>query len=377
MSSVVRGSTRILFTLPLVVTLVGCVGPTTPLGAVDSSLNGPHTVEEPIVSQHPKEVSDSTAEERASIVFSPSFQQVHGPYTWKIIIFDPSGKMPPELSRVRVYYNDLEVTDSTQFQFEVGYEKTKESRPEAILLKMPNLRLNTMEDHTIKVDYTTFAGKKISAHYPFPYVQDFEAEETIVTTRPFTAKPEIVQSIYDASKHYKINPVLLAALIAQESSFNPNALSNAKALGLTQITHLTERDISKRFRKWPRYSGISRISRRKLRRMIPKVINSRNEWRLDPGKSVWGGAYYLAYLRGRLVDAANLQTVTKAGGDIDKVVTEACLASYNSGLNRILYTINRYEEKWLEQKKTKEAKRYIRKILSYYGAFKDDGTFSL
>jgi len=355
-----RSLAVLLFCLLLV---TGCVGPTTPLGAVDRSAEG-------------SEVSPRAppllppAEEPARILFSPAYQQVHGPYTWHVAVVDPASGERPDAGRLRVFYNGLEVTESARFQFRVDYRRSGEQAGEVLFLEMPHLRLRPLDDHEIVVEYTTAQGRAISSRYPFPAVHDLEGEEELASTSPFSVEDRVLAAVHEASRHYRLNPVLLVALIAQESSFDPYALSKARALGLTQVTHLAERDVARAFPDWPRYPGIQEFSRRKLGRLIPRVVNGTNEWRLDPVKSVWGGAHYLAYLRDRLVHEANWPKVALAGGDPDRLLAEASLAAYNSGLNRTLYWILRHRDRWLDQDNAREAKRYVRKILSYYGAFR-------
>ncbi len=58
--------------------------------------------------------------------------------------------------------------------------------------------------------------------YPFPYENVIEA----------------------AAAKYSVDPLLLVALIRQESSFDPSALSNANAIGLTQFMPTTARTIA-------------------------------------------------------------------------------------------------------------------------------------
>ncbi len=351
-----RALVLVLCCLPL---LAGCVGPSTPLGAVDRSAEGPEAAARP-------SAAPASPGEPARILFSPAYQQVHGPYTWQVVVVDPAAGDRPDASRLRVFYNGLEVTESARFQFRVDYRRAGEQAGEALLLEMPHLRLRPLDDHEIVVEYTTAQGRPISSRYPFPAVQDLEGEEELASTGPFSVEGRVLEAVYEASRHYRLNPVLLVALIAQESSFNPNALSKARALGLTQVTHLAERDIVRAFPDWPRYPEIQTFSRRKLGRLIPRVIHGGNEWRLDPVKSVWGGAHYLAYLR------ANRSTVLLAGEDRERVLAEASLAAYNSGLNRTLYWILRHRDRWLDQDNAREAKRYVRKILSYYGAFRSE-----
>ncbi|MBE0616669.1 MAG: transglycosylase SLT domain-containing protein [Proteobacteria bacterium] len=352
--------------------VVGCVGPTTPLGAVERSAEGLEAGAGPLAS-----TGSGPAEEPARILFSPAYQQVHGPYTWHVVVVDPAAGDRPDPSHLRVFYNGLEVTSSARFQFRVDYRRAGEPAREVLFLEMPHLRLRPLDDHEIVVEYTTAQGRPLSARYPFPSLRDLQGEEELASTGPFAVEARVLEAVQEASRHYRINPVLLVALIAQESSFNPYALSKARALGLTQVTHLAEKDIALAFPDWPRYPGIQGFSRAKLRRLIPKVVNGRNEWRLDPVKSVWGGAHYLAYLRDRLVHAANQPKVALAGEDRDRVLAEASLAAYNSGLNRTLHWILRYRGSWLDQEGAREAKRYVRKILSYYGAFRSAPELSL
>jgi hypothetical protein len=353
--------------------LAGCLGPTTPLGAVDRSAEGPPeaSLQPPAEAlQAPAAPGAAEAEEPARILFTPSYQQVHGPYTWKVVVVDPSAPERPDAGRLRVFYNGFEVTDSARFQFRVGYRRAEERDLEALLLEMPHLRLRPLDDHDIVVKYTTARGTPVSASYPFPAVRDLGAQEAVGTTGPFSVDPTVLGAVYEASRHYRLNPVLFLALIAQESSFNPWALSKARALGLTQITHLAERDIAPAFPDWPRYPAIDGLSRNSLRRLIPQVVNGDNEWRLHPVKSVWGGAHYLSHLRGRLQHERNRPAVSLGGEDEDRVLAEATLAAYNSGLSRTLHWMLRHREQWLDQDKAKEAKRYVRKIISYYGAFR-------
>ena len=344
---------------------VGCVGPTTPLGAVDRPARGNHPATEPAQGQ-----PAAPAAQRAEIIFSPTHQRVHGPYTWQVMLLDPTGEGRPELSKVRIFYNDMEVTASSRSQFEVRQEVVTVQGQPALLLRMPHLRLDPLAEHRIRVDYTTAAGDCLSAAYEFPLLDNLDTQEALATTAPFRIDPELRSTIESVSDEFGVNPVVLAALIAQESSFDPHALSRARALGLTQVTHLTEPDIARQFPGWPRNPRLGRFSRSELRDLIPSVINRGNEWRLDPEKSIRGGAFYLGYLRDRLQAEANRPYLDKAGTDRGRIVAEASLAAYNSGLNRILYMMKTHGPAWLEQKQTREAKRYVRKILSYYGSFR-------
>src|SRR5260370_32617049 len=53
------------------------------------------------------------------------------------------------------------------------------------------------------------------------------------------------------SKKNGLDPFLMAALIRQESEFNPKAVSRANARGLTQILPSTGRELSRRLKMKP------------------------------------------------------------------------------------------------------------------------------
>lgn len=97
------------------------------------------------------------------------------------------------------------------------------------------------------------------------------------------------------SKQNGLDPFLLAALIRQESEFNPKAISVANARGLTQIMPSTGRELSRKLKVRP-YST-ARL--------------------FQPAVSLQFGSYYL-------------KTITDSlGGHF-----EAALAAYNAGLSR-------------------------------------------
>jgi soluble lytic murein transglycosylase len=97
------------------------------------------------------------------------------------------------------------------------------------------------------------------------------------------------------SKQHGVDPYLMAALIRQESEFNPKAVSRANARGLTQILPSTGRELSRRLKVQP-YSTAS---------LFQPVVN------------VQLGTFYLK----SMVDHLN--------GHV-----EAALAAYNAGLSR-------------------------------------------
>lgn len=109
---------------------------------------------------------------------------------------------------------------------------------------------------------------------------------------PLPYKQELVGS----AKHAALDPYILAALIRQESEFNPNAVSRANAYGLTQVVPATGRQLARR-------SG--------LRRFTPAML-------FEPGTNLRLGASYLRAI------------LDQWGGK-----WEQTLASYNAGKSRV------------------------------------------
>jgi soluble lytic murein transglycosylase len=97
------------------------------------------------------------------------------------------------------------------------------------------------------------------------------------------------------SKANSLDPFLVAALIRQESEFDPRAVSRTSARGLTQIMPDTGRELSRRLHLTP-YS-------------TPRLF--------EPGVNLQLGTYYLKMV------------TTQLGGH-----EEAALAAYNAGMSR-------------------------------------------
>lgn len=117
------------------------------------------------------------------------------------------------------------------------------------------------------------------------------------------------------ARQYEVDPFNVAALIRQESEFNPRALSYAKAYGLTQVVPATGRSLSKRV-------GLKRFSTAMLYR---------------PDVNLKLGTYFLHSL------------LASFGGK-----WEPTLASYNAGKSRV--------DAWLTWANYKEPAEFIESI---------------
>ena len=120
--------------------------------------------------------------------------------------------------------------------------------------------------------------------------------------------------IQEAALRYDMDPLLIKAVIKQESNFNPNAASNKGALGLMQLMPGTARDM-----------GVFDV--------------------FDPRDNIFGGTRYLRRL------------YSQFNGDL-----ALALASYNAGPERV-YATNRIPD-------IPETQNYVRSVISLYDTYK-------
>jgi soluble lytic murein transglycosylase len=135
-------------------------------------------------------------------------------------------------------------------------------------------------------------------------------------------------SIEAYARERSIDPYLVAALIRQESEFNPKAISRSNARGLTQVLPGTGRELSRKL-KIPRYSTAMLFT---------------------PDTNVKIGTYYL-----------------KALLDQHQGRWEATLASYNAGKSRVTGWLNgatyRDPAEFVESIPFSETRAYVQSVL--------------
>src|ERR1019366_3879041 len=115
------------------------------------------------------------------------------------------------------------------------------------------LRLLPERENNILVTYWRNDGSDpITARYLLPTCSAYAKGREVLRIPDFNPPQAVLKVINQNSTRKDLNPFFVSALVAQESAFNPHAVSQVKALGLTQVTSLGESEIIKRFDSWPR-----------------------------------------------------------------------------------------------------------------------------
>ncbi len=367
-SSSGRSSTGRLFTFGVstafaalgALALVGCAGPSTPLGAVWAF--HPSQVDRTLASV-PDEPAVTEGEPGVHIDFNPTRQVLHGPKPLIVKIEDFNGI--PENPKLQVRYDGLDVTTTFLSQA----RRTSQSKNRELYLRIPVVRLSPHADHRIEVKYYNSKGRPSWAYYKAPVCRALDYKP-VKHTDSFTPDGSLLEKIARLSHDAEINPALVTALIAQESSFNPRTVSWARAMGLTQMTPIAEDEISDRaddFEKWPHYKGSEHIPASVLKMMVMSgQINEHNDWRLDQELSIKGGLAYLKFLQARWSSPA----MAARFDEVER--TKLILASYNSGSARVMTALSHYGKNWLKAPELHEAQLYVNRIFSFCDFFSQE-----
>jgi soluble lytic murein transglycosylase len=144
------------------------------------------------------------------------------------------------------------------------------------------------------------------------------------------------KDLVSCARRQNLDPYMVAALIRQESEFNPQALSSAHAYGLTQVVPSTGRALARR-------AGVRRFSNRAL---------------FQPSINLKLGTYYLRSL------------LDQWGGK-----WEQTLASYNAGKSRVSDWLawNNYEEpaEFVESIPFTETRDYVEAVLRNAAVYRE------
>jgi hypothetical protein len=351
-----------IWQLALPIVFCNCAGPTTPMGAVWAVTPFQATSFKGSFGAGTNNTHSAAA---PKIFVTPTKQVLHGPSPLKIYIKDPTGDLTRYDFNVR--YNGLDVSSS--FARKARY--TLDWNKRTLIVENPVLRLPATEDHLIEFFYKNSNGMIAYANYDAPICNAFRFQP-VISTGNFSPPIELVSLISDVSRQKGINPGFMTGLVAQESGFNPKLVSWAKALGLTQITTVAEKEIIAQHPTWPRYRELENYSVSKVKLFIQKdKINRRNEWRLNPRLSVQGATDFIQAIAEKWSTKENKELIRILFDDPEIATNKLILASYHSGYNRVSAALYEHGKNWLKSPQLKEARKYVNKVFSYCHTFVD------
>ena len=345
---------------PLYLVLIfGCAGPTNPWGHYGLRLP-PQKSEMPVnlrtIASLPNEDSD------ASILFFPGRQNFHQTTEFSVYIKDPN--LIPDNAQLSLFYNKINVTNSwlKRAQVELNDNQT------IMTLTFHGIKLMADKDHDIVVRYQrNKLSQAINQSYLSPSCS-LAALEPLGELSTFNTveKKKYRHLIEGISSQEGVNPSLVAGLIAQESAFNPLAVSSAKAIGLTQVTKGAAQHVLDTYENYPTYPELHTYPVPLIKTMIlAGTVNPENEWRLDPKYSIRGGIHYLKFAEDYWLTRNNHQVIVKNYQEDEQILDDLILASYNSGPYRVKKALIKKGRQWLESPELNEAKKYVKKVKSY------------
>jgi hypothetical protein len=357
--------------------LVACAGPATPFGAIDSILPpqfysqyGSHELcsggsspwnacETYMIDKLRSGDIGEVKEPHVDISLNPPRQVWHDLVDFSVDVQSEAELIAPE---IRVFYNQQDVTEIF-----LKHAVTSISEDQlSIRYTFRDLQLSSSEQSTISIAFRPnpwVAGAQVDYQEPICLANE---QWSIRNTHPFAPDRSILAAIEQLSVNGKLNPSLMAGLIAQESGFEPEAVSWAKAIGLTQVTDQADLELLKRFSDWPRNPDVISLPVPVLKSMIRiGQINPHNEWRLNPERSIQGGIEYLGIVSEYWSREDNSELLQENDLLRPQDYLSVLLASYNSGPARVKSQIGTLGSMWLTSDRLKEARNYVRRIRSY------------
>ena len=306
----------------------------------------------------------------ASIRFRPERQLLHDRSNFEIEIEDPHGI--GHEAEIRLFYQGQDITPILESS------ATKSVKANKLIYRFENFRLILNRENEIFVSYRRDIGSKlVLQQYKRPECS-WRRQSQILDPGVFENKYTLFNTVENLSYKNGVNPSFVAGLIAQESSFNPKAVSSARAIGLTQITSLAQVPIVERHPSWPRFERIDEYPPFVIKSLVMMgQINSSNEWRLNPNLSVQGGIEHMQLVEKYWSRPINKKLMEKTLGEGENVFSDVLLASYNSGAYRVKRNLKRKGKNWLLSSELGEAKKYILKVKSYCYHFSKSDSIKL
>lgn len=329
---------------------ISCAGPTTPFGgdvfiSDEFTINGSHK---------PQDIS---------MEVTPDRQYYNSPYDLTLKINDPNFRI--NNFRYEIVYNNKKLNR----WFKTETVEMPKTAQDSVKIHFKNLSI--LPGNINKISFLYYpAGSNLPVIYKLKVPECYQdIKSNNLSIAPFKVEQSLKDNIKSISKKYEYNASLVAALIAQESSFNPQALSFAKALGLTQVTPVAHQEITKYKPKWKMYPKFTNLPYLNLKsKVFTHIINKDNDWRMDPEKSIEGGILYLNFLNQYWQSPEKMEILSDVFEN-DIPTTDILLASYNSGAYRVKKSILKNRKDWLFDSSLSEARKYVMNIKSYCYAF--------
>ncbi|MEO0337498.1 MAG: transglycosylase SLT domain-containing protein, partial [Pseudomonadota bacterium] len=239
--------------------------------------------------------------------------------------------IPPDNGRVAyVAYRGLYLRPDRKNDIKFSYQRDSRSQPVEYKLEKPDCSL--------------------AADWPVRSLGDFKISA------------DLKSEIEAQAREQKVNPALLFGLIAQESAFDPRAISWAKAIGLTQVTPSGDKQMAKTYPVWPRSPKISKLPSSVLKLLI-RSGDIEEDWRLSPKLSITGGLTLLKEMNNYWFKRD--VPVLLSEGEEPPPINDLTLASYHSGALRVYEAIQEKGLSYLDHKDLNEAKKYVNRVKSY------------
>lgn len=351
---------HVWFSLLALFLATGCAGPSTPFGSVETFT----PVAQVIVPKATKQVKLKLVPNKyfhqpqlAQLSLTPDRQVLHDHMDLTVAINDRKGIS--DKSRLVVTFNGQKVKTVSDI-----FIPPDDSSKGYFTFK--NVRLRDDRENQILTSYLRTDRDKPVITELLPPDCSLDQRQNVNHVGDFDATLDILRSIENLAYRNHLNPSLFTGVIAQESAFDPKAISWAKAIGLSQITPIADEQIQEQFPSWPRSENIRRFPASVLKTMIASdKLTARDDWRLDPEKSITGGMALMNYMKSywQREEALNVLDQNMPGHEPD--LTSLTLASYHSGPVRVRRAIVEKGSDYLKSSDLKEANRYVRRVKSY------------
>jgi hypothetical protein len=331
-----------------------CAGPSTPFGALESGQTDGKSLPTASTGLDDKPASPFQNDHFVPrLQVSPNRQVLHDHMDVTVAIEDRQGfsksaklqvefngkpiqvvnhfLIPPDNGRVAyVAYRGLYLRPDRKNEIKFSYKRDSRSRPVEYQLQKPDC--------------------------------SFSADWPVQTLGAFDITEDLKKEIETQAKEQSVNPALLFGLIAQESGFNPNAISWAKAIGLTQVTPIGDKQIAKTYPDWPRSPKVAELPSSLLKLLI-QTGEIEEDWRLQPKLSIKGGLTLLKEMNAYWYKKEIPLMLSE--GEKAPAVNDLTLASYHSGALRVYEAIQEKGLSYLDHKDLNEAKKYVNRVKSY------------